>query len=238
MPNTHAPSSTDLSTGLILASGSPRRSQILGEAGVDFAVDVSGIDEQTREGESPDDLVVRLAREKCLDVAGRRDDAPARPVLGADTIAEGPLLCFLTYDDEHHRIALVNDPDAPAAGATTLPRTTGLEHISFTYAGLGDLLATYERLKEAGITPHWCVNHGATTSMYFLDPDANQVELQVDAFDTLEEVLRDGPPIGEIGVEFDPDDLLARYRDGVPASTLLEQDPSRGRDLRPGRRPA
>ena len=161
-----------------------------------------------------------------------------KTVLGADTIAEGPLLCFLTYDDEHHRIALVNDPDAPAAGATTLPRTTGLEHISFTYAGLGDLLATYERLKEAGITPHWCVNHGATTSMYFLDPDANQVELQVDAFDTLEEVLRDGPPIGEIGVEFDPDDLLARYRDGVPASTLLEQDPSRGRDLRPGRSPA
>ena len=65
-----------------------------------------------------------------------------------------------------------------------------------------------------------------------------EVEPQVDAFDTLEEVLEDGPPIGEIGVEFDPDDLLARYREGVPASTLLEQDPSRGRDLRPGRSPA
>lgn len=155
-------------------------------------------------------------------------------VLGARVIAENALLAFLTYDDEHHRIALVNDPEAvPARGSAA--RTTGLEHISFTYAGLGDLLATYERLRSVGITPHWCVNHGATTSMYYRDPDGNQVELQVDAFDTLEEVLRDGPPIGEIGVEFDPADLLTRFQAGIPAGQLLEQDPSRGRDLRPGR---
>lgn len=156
-------------------------------------------------------------------------------VLGAEVIAEGPLLVFLTYDDEHHRIALVNDPNAAPGGALTQPRATGLEHISFTYAGLGDLLLTYERLGKAGIRPHWCINHGATTSMYFLDPDGNQVELQVDAFESLEETLRDGPPIGEIGVEFDPDDLLARYRAGVPTRDLLKQDPSRGKDHRPGR---
>ncbi|MDJ0788994.1 MAG: VOC family protein [Myxococcota bacterium] len=157
-------------------------------------------------------------------------------VLGAEVIAESPLLVFLTYDDEHHRIALLNDPNAAPGGALTQPRTTGLEHVSFTYAGLGDLLLTYERLAKSGIEPHWCVNHGATTSMYFLDPDGNQVELQVDAFDSLEETLRDGPPIGEIGVEFDPEDLLARYRAGVPARELLKQDPTRGRDHRPGRR--
>ena len=156
-------------------------------------------------------------------------------VLGAGVIAESPMLVFLTYDDEHHRIALLNDPAAAPGGALTQPRRTGLEHISFTYAGLGDLLATYERLGKGGIKPHWCINHGATTSMYFLDPDGNQVELQVDAFDSLEEVLTGGPPIGEIGVEFDPDDLLARFRAGVPARELLQQDPTRGRDLRPGR---
>ena len=155
-------------------------------------------------------------------------------VLGASIIAENPLLVFLTYDDEHHRIALLNDPGAPSGGSEQ-PRRTGLEHISFTYAGLGDLLTTYERLGKLGIKPHWCINHGATTSMYFFDPDGNQVELQVDAFDSLEETLRDGPPIGEIGVEFDPDDLLARFRAGVPSRELLRQDPSRGRDLRPGR---
>lgn len=70
----------------MLASGSPRRAEILGDAGVAFVVDVSGIDEKTRPGEAPHALAVRLAREKCLDVAGRRTDVPPRPVLGADTI--------------------------------------------------------------------------------------------------------------------------------------------------------
>ena len=42
-------------------------------------------------------------------------------------------------------------------------------------AGLGDLLLTYERLRESGIVPHWCINHGATTSMYFLDPEGASI---------------------------------------------------------------
>ncbi|MBB85146.1 MAG: hypothetical protein CL931_15165, partial [Deltaproteobacteria bacterium] len=54
VPNTES----DARGRLVLASGSPRRSQILGEAGVHFRVDVSGIDEQTRPNESPEELVV------------------------------------------------------------------------------------------------------------------------------------------------------------------------------------
>lgn len=71
---------------LVLASGSPRRADLLERAGLDFSVDVSGIEELTRAGEAPEALAVRLAQEKCLDVAERRKDEPARPVLGADTI--------------------------------------------------------------------------------------------------------------------------------------------------------
>ncbi|MEM9177659.1 MAG: Maf family protein [Myxococcota bacterium] len=92
----------------MLASGSPRRAQILGEAGVHFRVDVSGIDEKTRDGESPEALVVRLAREKCLDVAGRRNDAPPRPVLGADTIVVAGDEVLGKPRDEAHAIALVS----------------------------------------------------------------------------------------------------------------------------------
>ena len=51
-----------------------------------FEVVVSAVDEQTRPGETPAALVERLAREKCLEVAARLPRAPARPVLGADTI--------------------------------------------------------------------------------------------------------------------------------------------------------
>lgn len=154
-------------------------------------------------------------------------------VLGAEPVSLGPLIAFLTYDDEHHRIALVNDPNASPGGSAAPEKSTGLEHISFTYAGLGDLLSTYERLRDTGIKPHWCINHGATTSMYFLDPDANQVELQVDNFDSLEELAENPDAIGQIGVEFDPDDLLERFNAGTDTAVLLRQDPTRGKDLRP-----
>lgn len=71
---------------LVLASASPRRSQILSEAGVCFEVRPSKIEERRRAGESPVQLADRLAREKALDVAEALGSPPAIPVLGADTI--------------------------------------------------------------------------------------------------------------------------------------------------------
>ncbi len=38
-----------------------------------------------------------------------------------------------------------------------------------------------------GIEPYWCVHHGLTVSMYYADPDGNQMEFQVDAFESMEE---------------------------------------------------
>ncbi|REJ77708.1 MAG: septum formation inhibitor Maf [Acidobacteria bacterium] len=67
---------------LILASGSPRRSEILGFVGWQFDKQVADIDETPREGESPETYVERLAREKSLAVAERSPDSL---VLGADT---------------------------------------------------------------------------------------------------------------------------------------------------------
>lgn len=86
MQNTPSPTTPSLLPRLVLASGSPRRSEILDEAKVPFEIIVSGIDELTREGEAPADLAMRLAHEKCVDVATRLPSDPARPVLGADTI--------------------------------------------------------------------------------------------------------------------------------------------------------
>ncbi len=108
VPNSNSTSDGRREARLVLASGSPRRAQILGGAGVDFQVDVSGIDEAPRAGESPADLVVRLAREKCLDVAGRRDDAPPRPVLGADTIVVAEEEVLGKPRDEAHAVELVS----------------------------------------------------------------------------------------------------------------------------------
>jgi septum formation protein len=70
---------------LILASASPRRRQLLQEAGVVFSVTPSNTDERQYEGESPDTYALRVAQEKAEEVARRY---PGDWVLGADTIVE------------------------------------------------------------------------------------------------------------------------------------------------------
>ena len=67
---------------LILASGSPRRAEILGSVGWEFTKAVADIDESEADGETPEDYVVRLAREKAEKVALAYPDGI---VLGADT---------------------------------------------------------------------------------------------------------------------------------------------------------
>ncbi|MFN0277654.1 MAG: Maf family protein [Pyrinomonadaceae bacterium] len=67
---------------LILASGSPRRVEILTSVGLSFTKHVPDIDESMRPNESPEDYVVRLAREKAEVVAA---NYPNEIVLGADT---------------------------------------------------------------------------------------------------------------------------------------------------------
>ena len=68
---------------LILASGSPRRAEILTSVGWEFEKIIADIDETELLNEKPDDYVQRLAREKAEKVAKHHKDAF---VLGADTI--------------------------------------------------------------------------------------------------------------------------------------------------------
>lgn len=142
-------------------------------------------------------------------------------VLEAEVMAGSDFATFMTYDDEHHRVAFINMPDCKP----TDPNTAGVDHCAFTYGSIDDLFATYERLKQAGIEPYWTVNHGPTLSFYYWDPDGNQIELQIDIFDSneaLNEWMRGSDfDTNPIGVKFDADELIARYRAGEPAATLL-----------------
>ena len=142
-------------------------------------------------------------------------------VLCARVVFQDGPLAFLTYDDEHHRIAVIGMPGLP-------PRpdgASGTDHVAFTYADLGDLLYTYKRLKGCGIEPFWCINHGPTTSLYYKDPDGNSIELQTDNFASIAETdewLRGGEfAANPIGVIFDPDDLMRRYEQGEPERDLV-----------------
>jgi septum formation protein len=72
---------------VVLASGSPRRREILSQLGVRFRVEPSGIDESMLPNESIDAHVQRLAREKGWEVRTRITADRERPfVLSADTI--------------------------------------------------------------------------------------------------------------------------------------------------------
>jgi septum formation protein len=68
---------------LILASASPRRSELLRNAGIPFEIDPADIHEEPLSGEAPIDYARRLARDKAKAVLARH---PGATVLGADTV--------------------------------------------------------------------------------------------------------------------------------------------------------
>lgn len=148
-----------------------------------------------------------------------------RNVFEAEVVYENPALAFLTYDDEHHRFAFANlDMMKPGGGSRDNRGEIGVNHVAYTYGTVGDLLATYGRLKRDGIQPYWPVHHGTTLSLYNADPDGNRMEFQVDC-GTVEEAtalmrtsdFADNP----IGVLYDPDALLKRFEAGEREESLL-----------------
>lgn len=130
--------------------------------------------------------------------------------LGGRVAHRNSVLSFITYDEEHHRIALIEVPQK-------LPKVRssyGLEHIAFGYPTLSDLMLSYRQRKERGIFPIWCVNHGPTTSIYYKDPDGNILETQVDNFDTTDEanefMSTEAFAENPVGTDFDPEDMIRR----------------------------
>lgn len=134
--------------------------------------------------------------------------------LGGRVAYENEYLAFLTYDHEHHRIAILQVPQT----TDKVVGSSGLEHIAFTFDTLDDLVLAYQQRKALGMLPKWCVNHGPTTSMYYRDPDGNEIETQVDNFDSVpetDEFMR-SKEFGEnpIGVDYRPEDLIRRLESG------------------------
>lgn len=133
---------------------------------------------------------------------------------------------FLAYDDEHHRIAFIRVPELAEQPAGT----AGLHHAAFTYDSLATLLANHDRLREEGIEPAWPVNHGPTTSLYYRDPDGNQLEFQVDNYESVEEAgkyfFTEEFATNPIGVDYDPAQLHARLQAGEAESGLKRRPPS------------
>jgi len=150
-----------------------------------------------------------------------------KATLGASATYEDDNMAFLSYDEEHHRVALVAVPNLERQREGT----ASIHHIAFSYLNLRDLLLTWQRLSEEGILPYWTVNHGPTTSMYYADPDGNRIEFQVDNFATSDEAKAYCalPEFAEnsVGVEFDPIELLRRL-DAGESEAVLKKRPNIG----------
>jgi len=154
--------------------------------------------------------------------------------LGAHAAFENEVISFLTYDEEHHRIAILQRPDTESRA----PKASGLEHIAFTFENLDDLALAYKQRKTHNMKPYACINHGNTVSIYYKDPDGNKLETQVDCFDTPEAATKfmvspefvDNP----IGVYFDPESLVQRLASGEDHRSIknrVETDPRAGPDF-------
>jgi catechol-2,3-dioxygenase len=133
-------------------------------------------------------------------------------------------LCFLTYDDEHHRMAFLNLGPGEAKNPSAPRNAPGVHHVSYAWKNLGELIDTYKRLKGYGVLPTRPIRHGLTLSLYYDDPDGNNMEFQVDTMTTKQaNAFMAGPafamnPIGEV---FDPDELVLRYEADQAVDDLI-----------------
>lgn len=107
---------------LILASKSPRRRELLKLLGHPFQAAVSGIDENSIEGETPAQHVVRLSEQKARDVGSSLQNGI---VIGSDTV--------VVLDGE-----IIGKPADPEEAAKMLMRLQGRTHNVFTGFALFD----------------------------------------------------------------------------------------------------
>ena len=133
---------------------------------------------------------------------------------------------WLTNDAANHRLGLLSTPQV-AEDPEKLVHA-GLHHSAFEYADIDEWLGTYARLKGHGITPHMVVDHGMTLSMYYLDPDGNSVELQIDNFGNWLQSSHWMHTAGEfaadpIGPPADPEAMLAARRAGLSHVEIHER---------------
>jgi catechol 2,3-dioxygenase len=123
-------------------------------------------------------------------------------------------VAFLSNDEINHRLSLFEVPEATIDSERS--RHARVQHIAFAYGTLDDLLGTYVRLNELGMTPMWAADQSFQTAIYYEDPDKNIIELNVDNFTNLwavTEQLKGLPP--QLHVFIDPEKLIAARKAGA-----------------------
>lgn len=102
-----------ISPKIVLASASPRRSELLSQVGIEFEIIPSNIPEEPLDGETPAEHVMRLASQKASEVAGRV--GTGKWVIGSDTV--------VIIDGE-----ILEKPDDHMDAIAMLKKLSGREH--------------------------------------------------------------------------------------------------------------
>lgn len=159
-------------------------------------------------------------------------------VIGARVTFRNEHAAWTTNDEANHRVAFLAVP-----GLSDDPEKVGhngLHHLAFEYGSFDDLMSSYKRLADEGITPSFCLDHGMTVSLYYRDPEANYVELQCDCFGDWmhsREWMESSADFAAnpIGTFFDPAKVFEAHRSGADFDTLHKA--MRGGDYIPERIP-
>jgi catechol 2,3-dioxygenase len=144
-------------------------------------------------------------------------------VLGARVMFRDENAAWMSNDSANHRIAFLSapgvrdDPDKHSHNA--------MHHSAFEYGAFDDLMASYGRLRDEGITPSFCLDHTITFSIYYKDPEGNFVELQTDGFGDWRrssEFISGSPDFAAnpIGFFFDADKVYQAHRAGVAFAAI------------------
>jgi septum formation protein len=146
---------------LILASASPRRRELLTQAGFAFEIHPAHVNEDLRQDEDPIPYVVRLARDKAQAVFNGLND-PAAVVLGADTTVtlDGHILAkpedasdaarmLRLLSGRTHRV-ITGVAVASARGTEVAAEVTGVTFLSLSDEEIEAYVATGEPMDKAG----------------------------------------------------------------------------------------
>jgi catechol 2,3-dioxygenase len=120
---------------------------------------------------------------------------------------------FMTVDNGFHTLDLAQHPNPQAAPPS--PDQLGVAHIAFQVGSYADLREAYQTLLAHGVEIRRAMDHNSQRSLYFADPDGNQLEIYYEVPNALS-VFADG--------RHDEDRVLPLSRPGEPLPEWLTED--------------
>ena len=156
--------------------------------------------------------------EALLQVAPFFEHAPASSTTpgdyGGQTRASDLRMCFFRLSLDYPWTQTIGLFEEPGTALDPVRSAPGLHHMQLMAADLADLREHYKRLRDLGWKPHRSADHGPMTSVYYRDPDGNNVELTAQNFPTLEAMVAfmasDEFRANPSGAEIDPEEFFSK----------------------------